>query len=345
MGKIFVALSGLSSIDNPAPGIGIAKALREDKGLDLDIIGLVYDGMESGVYLKKWFDHSFVMPYPSAGKQAFLERVAYIKESYGLDFILPNLDAELPLYIACAEELKALGVGVLLPSKEQFDQRSKEQLGPLAEALGLQLPETIRVTSEKELVEATKTLKFPLMVKGIYYKAIYCTNLAEAQSAFYSIVAEWGYPILVQAFKKGTEINLAGVGNGEGESLGLVAIKKMATTEQGKIWTGVSIRQPILLKAGEEFVAQTKWLGPFELECLVDGEDIYLIEINPRFPAWSYFGAALGVNLAANLIRSQIGMPLLEAKTFEAGKMYIRYVEEIITGMDTLSAISTQGEG
>ena len=344
MAKTYIGLSGLNSIDNPAPGIGVAKALKEDHGLDLSIVGLAYDAMESGVYLDQWFDHAFLMPYPSAGKQAFLERIFYIKETCGLDYLLPTLDVELPLYIACADELAKGGVGVLLPSKKQFEQRGKEHLAPLAESLGLKLPKTKKVTSEEELAEAAKELKFPLMIKGVYYRAIYASNMAEALSAYYVLVAEWGYPVLVQEYKTGQEINLVGVGDGKGNSLGMVAIKKMGTTTQGKIWTGVSIRHPQLLEAGEKFVNYTKWLGPFELECLVDGDKLYLIEINPRFPAWSYFGAALGVNLAANLIRAQMGLPLLEQRQFEAGQLYIRYVEERIMGMETLSAISTKGE-
>jgi len=342
--KTYIGISGLNSIDNPAPGIGIAKALKDDKGLDLCIVGLSYDAMESGVYLEEWFDRAFLMPYPSGGKQAFLERIFYIKENCGLDYILPTLDVELPLYIACADELEQGGVGVLLPSKEQFEQRSKEKLEPLAESLGLNLPKTKRVTNEEELSEAVKEIKFPLMVKGVYYRAFYCSNMAEASAAYYRLIAEWGYPVLVQSYKQGTEINLVGAGDGEGNSLGMVAIKKMATTEQGKIWTGVSIRHEALLEAGRRFVETTQWLGPYELECLVEGDQLYLIEINPRFPAWSYFSAALGVNLAANLIRRQMNLPLTEHEHFEAGKLYIRYVEERIIGMDMLSAISTKGE-
>jgi hypothetical protein len=47
--------------------------------------------------------------------------------------------------------------------------------------------------------------------------------------------------ILVQKIVKGIELNLVGVGDGNGGHLGLVAIKKMGVTELGKIWSGVTI--------------------------------------------------------------------------------------------------------
>jgi len=44
-----VAISGLNNTDNPAPGIGVAKSLRDEHTL----IGMSYDPNEPGVYVNK----------------------------------------------------------------------------------------------------------------------------------------------------------------------------------------------------------------------------------------------------------------------------------------------------
>ena len=45
-----VAVSGINAVDNPGPGVGIAKSLKEgDK--ELRVFGLAYDAMEPGIYM------------------------------------------------------------------------------------------------------------------------------------------------------------------------------------------------------------------------------------------------------------------------------------------------------
>jgi carbamoyl-phosphate synthase large subunit len=117
-----VAVSGINAVDNPGPGIGIAKGLKES-GLDVTIFGLAYDAMEPGVYMKWLISKSFLMPYPSAGEEPFLERLFYIKVTYGLDAVIPALDAELPLFIKAQETLKSSGIKTFLPTEEQFKPR------------------------------------------------------------------------------------------------------------------------------------------------------------------------------------------------------------------------------
>jgi carbamoyl-phosphate synthase large subunit len=87
-----------------------------------------------------------------------------------------------------------------------------------------------------------------------------------------------------------------------------------------------------------------------ELECIVDGEKLYLVEINPRFPAWSYLATGVGVNLPARMVRRALGMPDPEGtrdrqgEDYEAGKLFIRYTSEMVTGMDRFRNMVTTGE-
>jgi len=344
MDQITIAVTGINAIDNPAPGVGVAKSLKEDTGLNARVVGLSYDAMEPGNFLTDKFDKAYLMPYPSGDPTSYLDRLLYIKNSYGLDFIIPTLDLEIPLFIKIQPELEAAGIGVVLPTLEQFKLRGKDQLEPLAKALGIELPETKVITSEKELQDSIEELELPLMVKGVYYKAKYCATAQAAHQAYHGLVAEWGFPIIVQKVVAGDEVNLIGVGDGEGGSLGMVAIKKTGVTELGKIWTGVTINHPKILAAAEAFLKKYQWQGPFELECLQDKDDFYLIEINPRFPAWSYFATGVGINLPSNMVRHALKKEHDSNKSYEAGKLFVRYVEEIILDLDILQQITTQGE-
>jgi carbamoyl-phosphate synthase large subunit len=344
MKELIIGVSGINAIDNPGPGIGVARSLREDADLKVKIVGLAYDAMEPGIFMDWVVDKSFIMPYPSGSGEEFSARLLYIKQSHGLDCVIPNLDAELPLYIKCAQTLADHGIRTFLPGMKQFKLRGKDHLGDIAARIDISLPRTQVVSSVEGLLKAIADIGLPVMVKGSFYKAYRCFTTAEALSHYHALVAEWGYPIIVQQVVTGDEMNVVGLGDGEGNSLGLVGIKQLSVTALGKIWTGVTVKNHKMLAAVADFIREFKWRGPFELECIVNGDAVYLIEINPRFPAWSYFATGVGINLPSRLVRRAFGLPVAPVPEYEAGKLFIRYTYELVTDMATFQKLVTKGE-
>ncbi len=338
-----VAISGINAVDNPGPGVGVIKSIKK-KDKNTKIIGLAYDAMEPGVYMDWLTDKVFIMPYPSEGETPFINRLLYIKESCGLDAIIPTLDAELPLFIANGEKLGSFGICTFLPTKEQFRLRAKDRLSDLAQSIGLKVPESRTVTSYEELTKAINEMKFPVMIKGVFYKAYKAFNYQEATSYFNKIVSEWGYPVIVQKVVAGEEMNVVGVGDGEGGDFGMVGIKKLWITSLGKIWTGVTVKHEEMLRTAKNFVKEFNWKGAFELECIVSDDGIYLIEINPRFPAWIYFATGVGINLPERLLSAALGKEPERASNYEPGKLYIRFTDDFVTDMEIFQKIVTRGE-
>ena len=346
MTKLVVGVSGINAVDNPGPGIGVARSLREAEDLEVRIIGLAYDAMEPGIYMDWVVDDAFLLPYPSSGHDTFRERLLQVQQRTGMNFVIPTLDTEMPFYMKYRQELAGLGLRTFVPTPEQYRLRGKDRLGELARALGLKLPRTEIVSSADDLERAVDLIGTPVMVKGAFYKAYEAHTTKEALSHYHKLVAEWGYPILVQEVVEGDELNVVAVGDGEGGVLGRVAVKKMWITELGKIWTGVTIRHPAMLEATERFMAEYRWRGPMELECIVNGEDVFLVEINPRFPAWSYLATGVGVNLPARMVRRALGLPdpASEVRDYPAGKLFIRYTYEMVKDMDRFQSLITTGE-
>lgn len=344
MQSIAVAVSGINAVDNPGPGVGVARALKEDPELDVSIVGLAYDAMEPGVYMDWLIDRAYLVPYPSTDADSYLDRLVQIKEETGFSFLLPTLDTELPLLLRNGDRLERHGIKTFLPTREQYRLRAKDRLEELAGAIGLMLPQTEVVGSAGELAAAVERIGLPVMVKGIFYKAKKAFTLQEALAAHSAIVAEWGYPVVVQEVVKGEELNVVGVGDGEGGTLGRVAVKKMWITELGKIWTGITISNRPMLEATDRFTEVFRWRGPFELECMVDGDRVYLIEINPRFPAWSYLAAGVGINLPSRLLRKALGLSVPRALDYPAGKLFVRYTYDMVIDREPFERMVTRGQ-
>jgi len=331
-----IALSGLNNTDNPAPGIPVAKSLN-----GYPLIGLSYDPNEPGIY-QGIFEKVYLMPFPSVGWEDTRKRLEEIKQKSNIEAVIPNLDAELPMYIKYQKEIEKLGIKTFLPSLENFEMREKKKLPEFSKKLGVKHPKTIEVVSLDDLIKATKEIGFPVMVKGNYYKAYMAYNLDEAIEYYYKISNEWGFPLLVQEVVKGIEINYVGLS--DSQLLGGVGIKKLTTTDLGKVWSAISIKNEKLLNLAKLFVEITGWRGAFELEAIASGNDIYLIEINPRFPAWVYFATMLGINLPEMMVKKIKGEKVEPMLEYAAEKMYVRYVEETIRDFSDYSQLLAKKE-
>ncbi len=341
MKKATVIVSGLNAGDNPGPGIGVARSLKKDADIRTEIIGLAYNAMESGLYMDWVVDKSYIMPSFATESEAFLERLLAICDKVKPDMVIRNLDAELPFYIHHAKTLAKRGVHTFLPELQVFRLRGKDHLKEVAEGMGLRLPKTCLVHLPDDLADAVEEMGLPLMVKGIYYEAYRAETLHGVETHCRRLADVWGYPVILQEIVQGEHLNAAGVGSGQGQLMGLVGIKKTSLTTLGKIWTGVTIRKPAMSEAAERFVKHFGWRGPFELECILAGDDIYLIEINPRFPAWIYFAAEVGINLPARMLRHCLNLQNSAIPLYEAGKLFVRYSYELV---DEAGALITSVE-
>jgi len=340
-----VAVSGINAADNPGPGVGIIRSLKESP-LGIRTVGLAYDAMEPGIYLDHLVDKSYIMPYPSGDVTSFIERILYIHSVEKLDVIISTLDAELPVFMDIESKLLQNNILMLIPNKKMFALRNKGKLKELGEAIDVKTPRYISCTSYADLIHASHEVGFPCMIKGPFYEAFKAGSQAEADGYFNKLAAKWGFPIIVQQFIKGQEYDVIGCGDGTGQNMGLFAIKKMTTTALGKVWNAVSIRNEKLLEACHRLLEHLSWRGGFEFEVLVsdDTGDIYLLEINPRFPAWVYMSAACGINLPERMVRFLLDMEYDSHSDYQSGKIMIRYTNEILKDISDFEKVTSYGE-
>jgi len=341
-----VAVTGVNARpDNPGPGLAVARCLRADPGFHGRIIALGYEALDAGLYLDDLCDAGYLLPYPSAGEEALLDRLRAIDELEQIDVLIPCLDAELPALSRLQPTLAALGIATVLPSPEQLALRGKDRLAELAQQTGIAVPEGRRVTDESFFYRAAdEGWDYPLVVKGLFYDAQVVHGPAHGAAAFRTIAAQWGVPLLVQRYIPGEEVNLTAIGDGKGGLLGPVMMKKRAVTEKGKAWAGISIMDATLLGLAERLVAALKWRGPLEVEVMrARNGDYLLIEINPRFPAWIYLSTGVGRNLPAALVQLALHRALPDLSEYRAGQFYLRHAAESVVELEDYEAIVTSG--
>lgn len=308
------------------------------------VVGLSYDVHDPGNYMSDIFTNSFLMPYPSRGWESMKLSLQDIVQKMGVNMLIPCLDAELPLMITHQTQIAQMGLRTLLPTEKQFALRGKDQLAVLANAIGCLHPKTRVVHNMHELSDVLQNdMPLPVVIKGKYYKAYVVYTMEAALSKAASLVAEWGFPLLVQEKIEGQEVNMIGLSNEEGQVRGRVSITKQLTTELGKVWTAVTIRDARLDRICDNFGQETRWRGPFELECMTNQHGVYLIEINPRFPSWVYFSTSVGVNLPEMLVQMIALGDCLPRLDYPLGKYLVRYSSEFVTDLDKFHNLLSTG--
>ena len=342
-----VAVSGLHRGENPQPGSAVIAALRRVYPR-LRVVGLAYDSLESGLYCGADApDAVYTMPYPSAGADVYLERLAEIHRRERLDALIPCLDTEIDLLAGALDQLVAMGIKTCLPTQDAVQLRDKARLATLAEAAGCPVPATRLAHDIAGLREAAAALGHTVFVKGRLYEARAVSNIYELDAAFWAMIEKWGAPVLVQQRIEGEEYNVVGLGDGEGAITGHCAIRKMLRTASGKGFGGMVVEDALLMQRANALIKTLKWRGPFELE-FVRSEaerDYYLLEINPRFPAWVGFPAAIGCNLPVRALECALGRQHKQAITACApGNFFVRHSIDVVGSLANLQALSVTGQ-
>ena len=345
MKKITIALTGLNNTDNPGPGIPTIRGIKESEYFDARIIGLAYENLEPGIYIPGIVDKTYQIPYPSSGSEEFIQRILEIHQKENLDLIIPNFDAELYTFITSEQKLAEHGIRTFLPTLEQFEERHKSNLPEFGKKYGVKVPQSIPIASYQDISSLRNKFDYPLLVKGKYYDAYLAYNPEQVINHFNKISAKWGLPIIIQEFIRGTEVNVIALGDGKGNTIGAVAMRKQYITDKGKAWGGISINDPKLLDITEKLIAQTKWRGGMELEMIkTNNGEYYLIEINPRIPAWVYLAVGAGQNLPEALVKLAMDIDTPPFTKYDVGKIFIRYSWDLVGDISQFEQLSIKGE-
>ncbi len=343
--RIHIAVTGLNNTDNPGPGIPVIRGIRESVDLNVKIIGLAYENLEPGIYMPGMTDKTYLIPYPSSGSKVFLNRIYEIQEREQLDLIIPNFDAELYTFIKSEQLLARQGIRTYLPSLVQFEERSKANLSGYGKKYGVKVPDSREIVSLHDIDSLEDDFDFPVLVKGKFYDAYFAFNKEQVISHFNKVSGKWGLPVIVQEYIRGTEVNVVALGDGTGRTVAAVSMRKQYITDKGKAWGGITIDDPKMTEITQKLIGGTKWKGGMELEMIrTSSAEYYLIEINPRIPAWVYLAVGAGQNIPEALVKLAMGMEVPVMEHYKTGMMFIRYSWDMLGDIGQFEKITMNGE-
>ncbi|MBC9033903.1 ATP-grasp domain-containing protein [Sphingomonas sp. JC676] len=301
--KIYV--SGLYAGGNPQPGLGIVRSLRQGYP-DATIVGVDYSTRVSGIHFEELDERWIQRPWGELDLDSYGNKVRDLLDAGGLWISGSDLEA-----MWLASIFREGHPNLLAPPMRGIKRITKPAVEAAA-ALPIKIPTYLSTEhSDWDLHAFCRAHDWRVWLKGPYYDASRTPTWDIFTAVRGALSKIWSTEkLFLQAHVSGYEESVM-LSAYRGELLGAVSMRKRDITPEGKTWAGdVSEVPPSFLEPLREMVRATNWTGGGELEMVRDAsEQLWLIEMNPRFPAWVHGATIAGHNLPALLVQGATGLP------------------------------------
>jgi diaminopimelate decarboxylase len=310
--KIFV--SGLYAGGNPQPGVGIVRSLRLGYP-DATLVGVEYSNRVSGIHFDGLDDLWIQRPWGELDLDAYGEKVKAALDAGGLWISGSDLEA---MWLG---SLFTDGHPNLLAPPLSGIKRITKPAVEAAAGLPVKIPTFISTEhSDWDLHAFCREHNWRVWLKGPYYDASRTPTWDAFTAVRNALTKVWSTEkLFLQAHVSGYEESVM-LSAYQGELLSAVSMRKRDVTAEGKTWAGdVSEVPDSFMEPLRRMVRETNWTGGGELEMVRDaGDQLWLIEMNPRFPAWVHGATIAGQNLPALLVEAATGKKAKSAPAVSA---------------------------
>jgi carbamoyl-phosphate synthase large subunit len=258
-----------------------------------------------------------------------LEDVMNIYETQKIDGVIVQFGGQTPLNLA--RPLMEHGLPIIGTSPKEIDRAEDRKLfNELIAKLGLRQPDSGIAMDEREAVEVARRIGYPVLVRPSFVLGGRAMNICYSEKHLSRCVGEAveaapGKPILIDRFlDNAIEIDVDVISDGKTAVVGGI----MEHIEEAGIHSGDStcvlpphtISEKQIGEIREMAHALAKELhvvGLMNLQLAIKGNDLYVLEVNPRASRTVPFvGKAIGVGLAGLAAKVMAGVGTLEQLGF-----------------------------
>jgi diaminopimelate decarboxylase len=296
-----ILISGFYCGPSPSAGLGIAKSIRT-AWPSATIIGMDYWNGSSGLHDECLTERLVFPSWDLLDYETHKRNMMKFSED---TLIISALDVEIAWMRKHLDESDNL----LIPSKKSLFYADKPEV-KIGDFLPFKRPKIkIDHGDDQELFDFCREQSWRIWVKGPFHGATFVRNWAGLAAARQAAVGKGNFRnVSYQQHIRGTEESICFAAI-NGKLIDAVHMQKRITTSEGKTWSGkISALSDSQRSILSHAIAKIDWTGGGELELIRDEADQYwLMEFNPRFPAWIYGATIAGHNLPALLVQAKTG--------------------------------------
>lgn len=248
--------------------------------------------------------------------------------------VMEIIDKEKPEGVICqfggqtainlATPMAKQGVRIIGTSNEGIDlAEDRERFDTLMGQLGIPRPKGCLVESVQEALEKTKELEYPLIVRPSYVLGGRAMQILYDESELLqylreAVVASHEHPVLIDQYMVGREVEVDAISDGIDVCIpGIMEQIERAGVHSGDsfaVYPPQHLSQEIidtLVKYTKDIACAMNVKGLVNIQFIVVGGKVYVIEVNPRASRTvPFMSKVTGINMVEYAVRIALGEPL-----------------------------------
>lgn len=248
--------------------------------------------------------------------------------------VMEIIDKEKPEGVICqfggqtainlATPMAKQGVRIIGTSNEGIDlAEDRERFDTLMGQLGIPRPKGCLVESVQEALEKTKELEYPLIVRPSYVLGGRAMQIVYDESELLqylreAVVASHEHPVLIDQYMVGREVEVDAISDGIDVCIpGIMEQIERAGVHSGDsfaVYPPQHLSQEIidtLVKYTKDIACAMNVKGLVNIQFIVVGGKVYVIEVNPRASRTvPFMSKVTGINMVEYAVRIALGEPL-----------------------------------
>lgn len=329
----------VTSVGAP-PGLNALRSLFESG--EFELVAADANKFSPGLY--QYTSNNFILPYAS---EATLYKTQLKKaiNKFNIKVIIPCIEEEVILISSFVDELKIMGVNLLLPPNNLILKASNKEISThIARENKISCPLTLYLNSNLTLNEKLYRLNsflndcpFPLIFKPVFGHGMKGIMTIESLASALEALPSLNQDYIVQEFIPGKIGSMYLVGllyDEESKVVQRFSSRSIRTLypSGGPATAGISQSSPELIDRTEFLISKIgNWVGPLNVEWMLDPRDneFKFIEINPRLWGYGYLATASGINFARDIAKLALKKEIIKNIPFKEGVTLIRSIVDI----------------
>jgi carbamoyl-phosphate synthase large subunit len=298
------------------------KQSLQDSGLKGNIV--VADPDDNAPSLQAG-DKNYTVPHQT--EDTYIDAILDICKIEDINCIVALNDWEVPCLSEHKDRFDQMGIHLFSPHIKIVEKiRDKAKYNELLSPIGIKTPISYLDVEEAKQGLAKNEVDYPLIVKPRNGSAsmgiAFVYNLDELNYAYDNAIREIKDSPLIDdcATDANNNIIIQEVIDGEKFSLDIFndldgnfvtsLIRKQLSMRGGDIDRCITVNTPELLNMGQKIGEHFKHIGYINADVYFDGNDYYVIDINPRFGGGYAFSHQAGANITSAIISIATGKPV-----------------------------------
>lgn len=314
------------------PNIGrrgyLVKYIKETKNFDGKVYVSDCVNTASGLYGRN--DGAFILPKPVDNEEKYVSDLLNLCNDKDIKIIIPIIDPEIYILSKFREKFLKKNIMLMVSSEQVLNIcYNKLEMNEFLKKNKFLFPKTYNEINRFQNAISNREIDFPVIIKPIYGSGSEDTYIVNSME---EVNAHFKEGSLIQQFIEGQEYGVDVFNDKDNKPIRCVVKKKLAM-RSGETDKAISVKDSNIQSKVIDLAKHLKHFGNMDCDVIVNNDNVYFIDLNPRF------GGGYPTTHEANVNLLELIIQLAQGKEIKAD--FDNYKENVLV-MKEVAIVSTE---